>query len=147
MRMLNIWPWALLGSKLWVNVAISLVVKVTAKIDLSAFLQRLKGSSLELFIMEHCLAKKKLNNSIFFLKSVTYLFWWKRRYTRNFFVVSRRFQYWPVGFCTLSASLVFSKFARLLLLCKQSSITWSREMEKTDSGFIYLISSEKRSLL
>ena len=79
MRMLNMsWPWALLGSSFLINVAISSLVKVTVEIDLSVFLQILEGSSLELFIIEHCLAKKQLNNSAFFLKSVTYLFWWKR---------------------------------------------------------------------
>ena len=75
MRMLNmLWPWALLGSKFWINVAILSLVNVIVEIDLSVFLQRLEGSSLELFIMEHFLAKKQLNNSVFFLKSVTYLF-------------------------------------------------------------------------
>ena len=74
MRMLNIsWPWALLGSRFWINVAISSLVNVTVEIDLSVFFQILEGSSLELFIIEHCLAKNQLNNSAFFLKSVTYL--------------------------------------------------------------------------
>ena len=79
MRVLNMsWPWNLLGSRFWINVAISSLVKATVEINSSIFLQRLKGSSLELFIMEHCLAKKQLKNSVFFLKSVTYLFCWKR---------------------------------------------------------------------
>ena len=77
--MLNMsWSWALLGSRFWINVAISSLVNLTVEIDLSVFFQILDGSSLKLFIMEHCLAKKQLNNSAFFLKSVTYLFWWKR---------------------------------------------------------------------
>ena len=88
MRLHNMsWPWALLGSMFWINVAISSIVKVTVEIDLSVFLQRLKGSSLELFIMEHCLAKKQLNNSVFFLKPVTYLFWWKRGGIQRIFLL------------------------------------------------------------
>ena len=72
-RMLNMsWPWALLGSRFWINVAISSLVKVTVEIDLSVFSQILEGSSLELFIAEHCLAKKQLNDSALFLKSVTF---------------------------------------------------------------------------
>ena len=79
MRMLNmLWSWALLGSRFWFNVAISSLVKVAVEIDLSAFLQILEGSLLELLIIEHCLAKKQGNSSAFFLKSVMYLFWWKR---------------------------------------------------------------------
>ena len=78
-QMLNMpWPWALLGPRFWINVAILSLVKVTVDIDFSGFLQRMKGSSLELFIIEHCLAKKQLNSCAFFLKSVTYLFQWKR---------------------------------------------------------------------
>ena len=80
-RMLNMWwPWAVLGSRFWINVAISSLVKVTVEIDLSDFFffQILEGSSLELFIIEDCLAKKQLNNFAFSLKSVKYLFWWKR---------------------------------------------------------------------
>ena len=42
------WPWTLLGSRFWNNVAISWLVKVIVKIDLSVLLQRLKESSLEL---------------------------------------------------------------------------------------------------
>ena len=78
-RMRNmLWPWALLGSRFWINVSISSLVNATVEIDLCVFSEILDGSSLELFIIEHCLAKKQLNNSAFFLKSVTHLFWWKR---------------------------------------------------------------------
>ena len=74
MQMLIIsWPRALLGSRFLINVAISSQVNVIAEIDLSAFLRRFEGSSLELYIIEHCVAKSKLNSSAFFLKTVTYL--------------------------------------------------------------------------
>ena len=67
-RMLNMsWSWGLLESRFWINVAITSLVKVTVEIDSSVFLQILEGSSLELFIIEHCLAKKQLNSSAFFL--------------------------------------------------------------------------------
>ena len=79
MQMLNMsWPLTLLRSRFWINIAISSPVNVTVEIDLSVFFQILEGSLLELFIIQHCLAKKQLDNSAFFLKSVTYLFWWKR---------------------------------------------------------------------
>ena len=88
MRMLNMpWPWALLGSRFWIHVAISSLVNVTVEIDLSTFFQILEGSSLESFIIENCLAKKQLNNSAFFLKSVTYLFWWKRGGIQGIFLL------------------------------------------------------------
>ena len=87
-RMLIIsWPWALLGSRLLINVAISPQEKLISEIDLSVFLRRFKGSSLELSVLEHCLAKNKLNNSAFFFKSVTYLLsWGKVGIQGNFFV-------------------------------------------------------------
>ena len=78
-QMLNMsWPWALLGPRFWIIVAISSLVKVTVEIGFFVLLQRMKGSLLKLFIIEHCLAKKQLNSSAFFLKSVTYLFQWMR---------------------------------------------------------------------
>ena len=53
MQMLNMpWPWALLGSRFWINVVISSLVKVVVEMDLSVFLQILKESSLEVFILE-----------------------------------------------------------------------------------------------
>ena len=47
--------------------------------------------------------------------------------------------YFSVTLKGLSASSIFSILARLLLLCKQSSIAWSRPIAKKDSGFIYSI--------
>ena len=47
-------------------------MKVTVEIGLFAFSQILEGSSLELFIVEHCLVKKQLNDSALFLKSFTF---------------------------------------------------------------------------
>ena len=41
------------------------------------FLFNVTGSLLEFCIMEYCLAKKELNSYALFLKSVTYLPWWK----------------------------------------------------------------------
>ena len=88
MWMLNLsWPWTLLGSRFWINVVVSSLVNVTGEIDLSVFFQILEGSSLELFIIKHCLAKKQLNNSAFFLKSVIFILIKGSRYTRNFFIV------------------------------------------------------------
>ena len=68
------WPLAIFGSRLLNNAAISSLLKVIAELDLSVFLQKLKGRSLELFIIEHCLVEKQLNNSALLLKSATYLF-------------------------------------------------------------------------
>ena len=74
MRMLIISsPCALLGSRFLINVEISAQVKVIAKIDLSFFLTKFKGSLLELCIIEHFLANNNLIYSAFFLKHVTYL--------------------------------------------------------------------------
>ena len=63
----------MLGSRLRIIVAISLWLKVILEIEFSVFLLNVKGRLLEFCIMEHCLAKKELNSSAFFLKSVTYL--------------------------------------------------------------------------
>ena len=58
------------------NLAISSQEKVMVEIDLSVFFRKFQWSLLELSILEHCLAKNKLNNSAFFLKSVIYLLSW-----------------------------------------------------------------------
>ena len=44
---------------------------------------------------------------------------------------------------TSSASTVFNDFAWPLLLYKQSSITWTQQIEKQDNGFVYSISLQK----
>ena len=85
MWMLLSWPWALLGSRFFINVAISSKAKAIAETDLSIFLRKFKGSSLELSILEHCWAKNKLNNSAFFFKSVTYLLSKVKEEYREFF--------------------------------------------------------------
>ena len=50
-----------------------ITVEGNLEIEFVVFLFNVKGSLLEFCIMEHCLAKKELNSSAFFLKSVTYL--------------------------------------------------------------------------
>ena len=88
MQMLNMsWPWALLGSRFWINVAISSLVKVTVEIDLSVFSQILEGSSLELFIVEHCLAKKAVKRFCLVFKISYVLFWWRRGGMQWFFLL------------------------------------------------------------
>ena len=44
---------------------------------------------------------------------------------------------------TSSTSSVFNDFAWPLLLYKQSSLTWSQQIEKKDDGFVYSISLQK----
>ena len=81
MQMLNMsWPRALLGSRS--NVTTSSLVKVTVKIDLSVFLQISEGSSLELFTIEHCLAKKQLKTVGFCTSH------WIHEFLRNIQVIS-----------------------------------------------------------
>ena len=65
----------------------SLQVKVIAEINLSVFLRKFKGSSLKFSIIEHCLAKNKLNNSDFLLKSDTYLLYRTNERMQGIFVV------------------------------------------------------------
>ena len=68
------WSWALLGSMPQIILAVSLLLNDIDEINLSVLFENIKGSWLELFIREHCSAKKELNISAFSLKSVTYLF-------------------------------------------------------------------------
>ena len=83
MWMLNMsWPWAVLGLRFWITSESNCWNRL-----LSVFLQRFKGSSLELFIREHCLAERQLNNSAFFLKSARYLFWWNKGGIRWIFLL------------------------------------------------------------
>ena len=70
-------PCALFGSKLCITFSISFSVNVIFDKDLSVLGCRKEGISLPLSIIEHCLAKKELNNSAFSLKFVTNLFSWK----------------------------------------------------------------------
>ena len=63
----------MLGSRLQIIVAISSQLKLKLEIEFSVFLFSVKGSLVEICIMEHCLAEKELNSSAFFLKSVKYL--------------------------------------------------------------------------
>ena len=67
--------------------SVSSQVKVIAEIGLSVFLIKFKGNSLELFIIEHWLAKKQLNNSAFFLKSVTYFLSWSKGGMQGIFLL------------------------------------------------------------
>ena len=78
MRMLIIlYPCALFESKLCINFSISFSVNVIFDKDLSILGCRKEGNSLLLSMIEHCLAKKQLNNLAFSLKFVTNLFSWK----------------------------------------------------------------------
>ena len=67
-------PCALFGSKLCITFSISFSVNLIFDKDLSVLGCRKEGISLPLSIIEHCLAKKELNNSVFSLKFVTNLF-------------------------------------------------------------------------
>ena len=70
-------PCTLFGSKLCITFSISSSVNRIFGKDLSVLGCRKEGISLPLSIIEHCLAKKELNNSAFSLKFVTNLFSWK----------------------------------------------------------------------
>ena len=70
------WPWALLGSKFWINFSISSSEKVTDDKRLCVKYSSFLGSSLLLFIKEHWSAKNELKRSAFFLKSITNSFLW-----------------------------------------------------------------------
>ena len=67
-------PCALFGSKLCITFSISFSVNVIFDKDLSVLGCRKEGISLPLSMIEHCLAKKELNNSAFSLELVTDLF-------------------------------------------------------------------------
>ena len=67
-------PWALFESKFCITFSISFSVNVIFDKDLSVLGCRKEGISLPLSMIEHCLAKKELNNSAFSLKFVTNLF-------------------------------------------------------------------------
>ena len=69
------WPWALLGSTSRIILAISLLLNDIDETILSILFKNVEGSLLELFIKDHCSAKKEFNFSAFSLKSVTHLFW------------------------------------------------------------------------
>ena len=71
------WPWALLWSKLLIILPISLSVNVMFDNDLSVKSSKSVGSTLLFCTKEHWLAKRKLNNSAFSLKSIINLFSWK----------------------------------------------------------------------
>ena len=69
--------WTLFESKFCTTFSISFSVNVIFDKDLLVLGCRTDGISLPLSILEHCLAKKELNNSVFPLKLVTNLFSWK----------------------------------------------------------------------
>ena len=69
-------PWALVESKLCITFSISFSVNGMFDKDLSSLECRKEGISLPLSMIEHCLAKKELNNLAFSLKFVTNLFSW-----------------------------------------------------------------------
>ena len=85
------WPWALLGSKFWINFSISSSEKVTDDKRLCVKYSSLLGSSLLLFIREHWSAKKELKSSAFFLKSITNSFLWYSGGMIDIFYYSGRF--------------------------------------------------------
>ena len=59
------------------------------EINLSVLFKNVEGNLLELFIKEHCSAKKELNISALSLKSVTYLFWCFKGGIQTFFYYSK----------------------------------------------------------
>ena len=67
-------PCALFESKLRITFSISFSVNEISDKDLSVSGCMKKGISLPLSMIEHCKAKKELNNSAFSLKFVTNLF-------------------------------------------------------------------------
>ena len=89
-----IWSWTgtLLGSKVWINFAISSLEKITDDKRLCVKYSSLLGSSLLLLIREHWSAKKKLK-SLVFLKinyKLTFVMqWWNDRY---FFIIQKGFK-------------------------------------------------------
>ena len=85
-------PCALFGSKLCITFSISFSVNVIFDKDLSVLGCRKEGISLPLSMIEHCLAKKELNNSAFSLKFVTNLFSGKIGgiHTGYFFIIMER---------------------------------------------------------
>ena len=67
--------------------SISLLEKFRVSKRFSVVKWSLRGSSILLFIKEHCFSKKKLKSSYFFLKSVTYSFPWKKGGTSGIFLL------------------------------------------------------------
>ena len=95
------WPWALLGSRSRIILAISLLLNDIDEINLSVLFKNVEGILLELFIKEHCSAKRvfSLKFSIFSLKSVTYLFWsFQGGIQGIFFITQKHVQIWRRGF-------------------------------------------------
>ena len=88
---LSIWiliisrPWALLGSRFQIILAISVLLNDIDEINFSALFKNFEG----IFIKEHWSAKKELNISTFSLKMVTYLFWWIKVGIQAFFNCSK----------------------------------------------------------
>ena len=97
------WPRALLESRSWIILAISLLLNNIDEIIFFILFKNVKGSMLELFIKGHCSAKKELNISAFSLKSFTYLFCWLKGEIQGFFYcwktyskLTNRILYWSL---------------------------------------------------
>ena len=88
-------PYALFESKLCITFSISFSVNVIFDKNLSVLGCRKEEISLPLSLIEHCLAKKELNNSAFSLKFVTNLFSGKIGgiHTGYFFIIMERLYY------------------------------------------------------
>ena len=67
-------PWALFESKFSVTFSISFSVNMIFDKDFLVLGCTNEGISVPLFMTEHCLAKKELNNSFYSWKFVTNLF-------------------------------------------------------------------------
>ena len=64
-------------------------LKLMEEIIFSVRLNQTGGSSLELFVKEHWLAKKLLKNSALSLYLVIYLFWWSSGWMQGVFLLLR----------------------------------------------------------
>ena len=96
--LIMLWPWALLGSKLFIILPISLSVNVMFDKDLSVKSSKSVGSTLLFRNNEHWLAKKELDNSAFSLKLVINLLLWKIGRIHWAFLLVKAFQDRPIGF-------------------------------------------------
>ena len=87
MRILNMsWPWALLGSSFWINIAVSSLVNVTVEIDLSVFFFQNIGGKFTGVIYDRTLFSKKAVKQFCLLFKISYLFilMKERGYARKF---------------------------------------------------------------
>ena len=86
-QILIIWPWALLGSRSQIILAIILLLNDIDEITFSAPFKNVERGLLELFIKEHCSVIKELNISVFSLKLITCLLWYIKGEIQRIFLL------------------------------------------------------------